>query len=147
MPTLPDAAQTAISIGVGIVFGGTIIRFLVSKWLKDREDFEKGVQAEFRALNVAIQEAKGYADRGDRAIREEGIAARDAMVKGAEHEFKILRDRWHALDTLTQVLVNNIGLMREEIKEIAQGQRENTESMHKIETSLSRIPGLDLRKL
>lgn len=65
-----DLAQLAIAIGIGIVSGGTIVRFLVNKWLKDRENFEEWVKREHAVMRERMESNRQYHEREDAFIRD-----------------------------------------------------------------------------
>ena len=137
--SLGSVAELAGTIVLGTVFGGAITRFLVNKWLKDREDFERTVVGDLKALNKSITEAREYTDHEIDMARTENLAARGVLRGHVDAENLILRDRWHAVDTLTQVWVNNIALMREELKGVVAGQAGLVEAMHELDKTISRL--------
>jgi hypothetical protein len=139
MDSLGSAAQIAGVAALGTAFGGAITRFLVNKWLKDRENFEASVMAELKALSKANSDAREYTDHEVEGLRKHERAARDVLLGHVDAEVKILRDRWHAVDTLTQVWVNNIALMRVEIKSVVEGQVSLERALHEMDKTISRM--------
>lgn len=139
MDSLGSVAELAGTIALGTAFGGAITRFLVNKWLKDRETFEVTVLSELKALLKSIIEAREYTDHEVDGLRKHEQTARAVLLDHVDAENTIGRNRWHAVDTLTQIWVNNIGLMREEIKGVVAGQAGLVEAIHEIDKTISRM--------
>lgn len=136
---MDPAIERAATIILSIFAGGGITRFLVNKWLKDREDFERTVMVDMKALSKSITEAREYTDHEVAVVRTEGATARGVLRDHVDREDHILRERTHAVDTLTQIVVNNITLMREELKGVVAGQAGLVEAMHELDKTISRI--------
>lgn len=139
MDSLGSVAELAGTIALGIASGGAITRFLVNKWIKDREDFERTVVVDLKVLTKAIIEGKEYTDHEITTARGEGAIAHGVLRDHVDREDHILRERTHAIDTLTQIVVNNIGLMREELKGVVTGQAVLVEAMHELDKTISRL--------
>lgn len=136
-----EAVVFATTVGAGVVFGGYVLRHFGLKWIKDREEFERRVNNDFKA---AVDSANGRMDM----IRSEGLEARDSLRKEAEvthraerertdYEIKILRDRWHALDTLTQRLVDRITIVDDSVKKLTVGQEALTAAIHGMDLTIA----------
>lgn len=139
MGSLVSVAELAGTIALGTAFGGAITRFLVNKWLKDRETFETMVVAEMKELSRGIHAAREYVDHEVDGLRKHAGDAREVLLGRVDSEIKTLRDRTHSIDTLTQIWVNNIGLMREELKGVVAGQAGLVEAIHEIDKTISRM--------
>jgi hypothetical protein len=148
--TFRSVGETLATLAAWTLVAGALLRYFLLEWIKKREQFERDMVADLKAIGVRMT---GMSDAHDKAIefvRSEGAAARDNLRKEGEsthrtlrdhvdHEDKILRDRYHEVDTRTQVLANVIGSMREELRVVAESQKDVVTALGVVNVTLATL--------
>lgn len=114
----PDGAQTAgIAAGVVVVLNGLAARYLVPKYLREREEFETRIQ------------------------REQNQLRKDFEATMAE-----LRERWHKRNNRLNVSVGRLSMTSERhtaaIQELTEQSRRAQETMHRVDKTCSEMRAL-----
>ena len=82
--------KTIITIGIGILGGGSLVRVITTKWINERAEHEKNTVAMIEKLsdevaalrladNLVVREVNERYDRQIQDIKESGIAGRESL--------------------------------------------------------------------
>lgn len=139
MPIPPDALETLGTAAVGTVLGGTIVRFLVNKWLTDRAEFERRTDSRFALMEADIESRTDKAVTKINDFREEGRASRDVLRNHIDHEIVILRERFHTLSGDIQTWMTMSKLNAEQIGVLSGKIDQATTEMHSLNMTVVRL--------
>lgn len=136
---LPEAAQFAASTASGAVFGGLIVRYLVNKWLKDREEFERETLIALTDLRKADSASEKAVLLALNTAREDGLERLHDLKEHADKQDLTIRDRVHDLAGIVHGNVASISAVKEQVGTVSADMRHLTDELHQLTISLTEL--------